>query len=270
MYDFQIPILMYHEIATEEKRKLICNKTASTYIVDVDQFESQMRWLAEQDFSTVSLYDVVDIIENKNFLKLPNKPIVITFDDGYAGNHEFVLPILKKFELSAVFFITLKEIGTPFMMDWKQLEELHSNGMSIQSHSKTHSLLGQLDKSGITYELKESKQILQDKLQTSVNFLSLPHGSYNELYKGVAIEVGYRGGCTSEIGFVHPMSDPFFLNRIAVDSKYNIDEFKYIAEASTEFLSKIISGRKYKDLLNRILGEKFYNQLYRLVHGIKK
>jgi len=96
MYDFQIPILLYHEIATIEKRKRLCNKTASTYVVDVHKFKSQMRWLAEQGFSTVSLYDVVDIIENKNSQKLPGKPIIITFDDGFAGNHKYGLRMLRK------------------------------------------------------------------------------------------------------------------------------------------------------------------------------
>jgi len=270
MPDFQIPILMYHEIATEEKRKLICQETSPTYIVDVQKFKSQMRWLAEQGFSTVSLYDVVDIIENKNNIKLPNKPIIITFDDGYAGNYEYALPILKEFGLSAVFFIAVNKITTPLMMDWSQLKALERNGMSVQSHSMTHSLLGQLDQDSITYELKESKQIIQDKIQSSVDFLSLPHGSYNELYRDVAIESGYRGGCTSEIGFVNQSCDSFFLNRIILDSKYGNDEFKYIAEARTEFLIKMIWKRKYKDLVNRILGEKFYNQMYRFVYGIKK
>ncbi len=153
---------MYHEIATEEKRRLICKKTSPTYVVEAEQFKSQMSWLAEQGFSTVSLYDVVDILENRNFHSLPNKPIIITFDDGYAGNYKYALPILKEFGLSAVFFITVNKIGAPLMMDWSQVKELEESGMSIQSHSMTHSLLGQLDKESTIYELKESKIIIQD------------------------------------------------------------------------------------------------------------
>jgi len=55
-----------------------------------------------------------------------------------------------------------------------------------------------------------------------------------------------------------------------IDSKYDLEEFKYISDARTEFVKKLIFKRKYKDLVNKITGEKVYNQLYRLVYGIKK
>ncbi|MFW9973294.1 MAG: hypothetical protein ACFFDF_24130, partial [Candidatus Odinarchaeota archaeon] len=78
MVDFQIPILMYHEISTVEDLVQISKRTKHTYIVTVEQFESQMHWLAEEGFSAVSLYDVVNCIENKNSKTLPEKPIIIT------------------------------------------------------------------------------------------------------------------------------------------------------------------------------------------------
>lgn len=266
MYDFRIPILMYHEITTEENLRKVCNKIKYTYVVTTQKFEEQMRWLAEAGFSTVSLYAVVDIIENKNSLILPKKPIIITFDDGFAGNHQYGFPILKKYGHFAVFFITVNNVGTPYMMGWRQLEELVLDGMSIQSHCMTHPLLGQLDRDGITYELKESKQILQDRLQTSIDFLSLPDGSYNNYYRNVAIETGYRGGCTSKIGLVNPSCDPYLLNRIVVNSKYSLKEFTYIAEARTDFIKKIIFKQIYKGLALRILGEKLYNHLFRIIY----
>lgn len=269
MIDFQIPILMYHEITTEDKLEQVCNKTQHSFILTVQQFEAQINWLAEAGYAAVSLCDVVDIVQSKNSVELPEKPIIITFDDGFEGNHKYALPILKQGGFSAVFFIVANKIGTPYMMDWSQLKDLVSAGMSIQSHTMTHPLLGQLDQDGITYELKESKQKLQNRLQISVDFVSLPCGSYNEHYKDLAIKAGYRGGCSSEIGLVYPYSDLFLLNRIVVDGKYGLEEFKQIAEGKTEFIKKMVSKKKYKNLVKKITGEKFYNKLYNYVYGIE-
>jgi hypothetical protein len=129
----------------------------------------------------------------------------------------------------------------------------------------THRLLGQLDRERIAYELNESKRTLQDELQNSVDFLSLPDGSYNKYYKDVAIEAGYCGGCSSKIGFANSSCDPFFLNRIVVDSKYDLRDFKNIAEASSEFIKKIKFKRMYKDMILKIMGEKLYNQIFKFI-----
>lgn len=266
MLDFKIPILMYHEVTTEKKLDQLRKRIKYSYIVSVQQFESQMRWLADEGFSTVSLYDVVDFIEKKRLVVFPKKPIIITFDDGFIGNIHYGLSILKKYGFSAIFFITVNQVGKPFMMNWIQLKELDAEGMLIQSHSMTHPLLGQLNRDRIAYELNESKQIIQSKLQTQVDFLSLPGGSYNDYYRDIAFHSGYRGGCTSEIGFVNPTSDPFLLNRIVVDSKYGLKDFKFIAEMRTDFTKKIIFKRWYKDIILKILGEKFYNQLFRYIY----
>jgi len=270
MNNFQIPILMYHEVTTEDKLEQVCNKTQRTFVLTLSQFEAQMKWLAKAGYSTISLYDVVNIIQNENSVQLPNKPIIITFDDGYEGNYLYALPILKQFGFTAVFFIVVNRIGTPYMMDWWQLKQLVSSGMSIQSHTMTHPLLGKLDRDGVAYELKESKQELQNKLQIGVDFVSLPYGSYNEFYKDIAIEAGYQGGCSSKIGLFDSFCDRYLINRITLNSKYSLDEFKQIAEGRTDYIRKVISKRKFRDIVRKIMGEEFYVKLHLYIYGIEE
>jgi len=74
---------MYHEITTEQKLQQILTRTQHSFVLKVEQFESQMRWLAESGFSTISLYDIVNLIQNRNSVVLPPKPVVLTFDDGF-------------------------------------------------------------------------------------------------------------------------------------------------------------------------------------------
>jgi len=155
-------------------------------------------------------------------------------------------------------------------MNWNQLKELVSSGMSVQSHTMSHYLLGQMDRNRIEFELKTSRQQLEDELQTPVNFVSLPFGSYNKLYEDIARQAGYLGGCTSEIGFIHPQSEPFYLNRIDVKSQYDLEEFKKIAECSPGFIQKISRKKKYKNLIKLTVGEKFYNKLYCRIYGIQQ
>ena len=268
--DFKIPILMYHEIAEQSQLKKVRRRTHYKYIVTLRRFKEQILWLKETGFTTISLSDVIHYIKGEQLDKIPKRPIVITFDDGYQGNHEYALPVLREFGLTATFFIIVNRVGSPFMMDWSKIKELNENNMSVQSHTMNHTLLGQLQKSEILVELNESKQTLQDKLGSIVDFFSLPHGSFNRFIKSSAIDAGYLGGCTSEPGYITQSSDIFYMNRIVINGQYDLHDFRKVVQCDALFINKLKKKQKFKRTIKKMFGEKYYNKAFKSIYGIKE
>ena len=90
---YGVPVLNYHQVNDEKH---------SALTLHVDQFREQMEYLHNQGYNTITLDQLYDYLENGS--ELPNKPIVITFDDGYVDNYNNALPILKEYNMKATLF----------------------------------------------------------------------------------------------------------------------------------------------------------------------
>lgn len=269
--ELNIPILMYHEITAERLIASVSKKTQRTFILPYQAFSTQMQWLVDNGFAAISLPALLQILAGVRRLPLEKKKIiVITFDDGFAGNYFYALPILKELHLTATFFVIVNRIGLPFYMSWPQLAALIENGMDVQSHTMTHALLGQATLSRLMYELRESKCQLEENLHTPVDFVSLPHGSYQNNFKAAAQECGYAGACTSEIAYVGWQTDAYSLPRHAISSRYDLLAFTNLAHCRPEFLKQQLTASKFKRLLRRIVGEKNYNRAHHFVYNIEE
>ena len=267
---FSIPILMYHEVAEPQQVEQISQKTQRSFILAVNQFEAQMQWLVDNGFSAISLSELLKIQSGARLLRPAEKPVVITFDDGFAGNYFQALPILRRCNLTATIFIIVNRIGAPFYMTWPQLEKMADHGIEIQSHTMSHALLGQATMGQLIYELRESKRSVEKKLGTPVHFISMPHGSCHKDFAKVAKDCGYQGGCTSEIAYAGTESSAFALPRISVNSQYNLATFMNIAQSSPEFVNRHAAARKVKKIVKNIVGEKNYNRAYHLIYGVQE
>ena len=191
--NLKVPIFMYHEVTKPKKIPALSEKIQYSFILNTNQFESPIRLLHDLGYESWSLYELISWLSGRQ-VKVPSKPVILTFDDGFEGNYQFALPILQKYGFKATFFVIVNKIGKPTMMTWDQLSELKDAGMSVQSHTMTHPLLSLLGSDEVSKELRNSKQVLEDRLSCSVDFVSLPYGSYNKDYKKLAINAGYIGG----------------------------------------------------------------------------
>jgi len=94
--ELSIPILMYHEIAPPERVEAIAQKTQRSFIVTIEQFETQMQWLVDNGFRAVTLADLPQILSGTRPRRPGEKPVIITFDDGFAGNYFHAFPVLRR------------------------------------------------------------------------------------------------------------------------------------------------------------------------------
>lgn len=133
----KLPILMYHSI-------LKTNKSKGKFIISPDTFEEDLKYIKDNGYTTIVMKDLIDYVyENKD---LPEKPIILTFDDGYYNNYLYAFPLLKKYECKMV----LSPIGKQCDVysenkdrnpnyahcSWTELKEMKDSGLvEIQNHS---------------------------------------------------------------------------------------------------------------------------------------
>ena len=133
----RLPIVMYHQLTKSESR-------AGKYVLTVEQFEKDLRFLKENGYETVTVNQLLDFSEGKG--DLPEKSIMITFDDGCETLYSYALPLLKKYGFTAIGFAVgaLADSYTELddhnlnysCLDWAEIKEMCNGGIvDIQSHS---------------------------------------------------------------------------------------------------------------------------------------
>ncbi len=260
----KVPVLMYHEVAPallERNQRFM----TPLYVITQEMFENHIKILAERGYKSMFPEEVPGI-------RADGKYVVITFDDGLAGNHRYALPILKKYGFKATFFVAVGSISSDRFMNWVELQELVKNGMSVQSHTVSHRPLETLSAEEIRKELLESKREIEAKLNTTVSAISFPHGSYTSQVLRIAEEVGYRYMYTSDVARTYRrtfLESPAVLGRLAVTHKVSNEHLVAWVDYNRIALWAAMWSKRAKSLLRKTLGVKNYGRLYRIFFNIK-
>jgi peptidoglycan/xylan/chitin deacetylase (PgdA/CDA1 family) len=212
-----VPILMYHHISplTSDADQITTNLT-----VEPEKFDFQVSWLKSHGYQTLTLTQLNQVFFGKR--NLPEKPIILTFDDGYADNFEYAFPVLKKYGMTGVFFVITGSRGG-WYMSWEQIRKLAKAGMEIGSHTKSHPDLTQLSASALADELSGSKDELERELGIKSMFLSYPAGKYNDSVIEEARSLGYLGAVTTEWGSQVKSQRIFEIPRLRVNHDTSIE-----------------------------------------------
>jgi len=242
--DGRVPILVYHKI-TDLRLGL-----DAQWNVPPAMFAEHIAYLRSEKFNVLSLTDFYATLSRKR--KLPPKPVVITFDDGYASMYRHAYPALKAFGFPATVFIAvdyvekrslfwwdrrvLERLPEAYeslrMLSWSEILEMQSSGIiSFGSHTMTHPHLGRLPVEKIEYELATSKAVLERRLGRTIEFFAYPGGirHYGDLSretKKMLIHCGYRLACTSVFGRNGFGQNAYELKRIGIERTDSLPVFK--------------------------------------------
>ena len=222
-----IPILMYHSVSD----------TAAASIrglsVRPKAFAEQVAYLANNGFTGLTFGELCRL--RRSGEPLPQRPVVLTFDDGYADLVEEALPVLTSHGFPATVFITTgwlddagqRAAGTPpdRMLTWRQLAVLEQAGVEIGAHSHSHPQLDQIPVKQLRAELADPKSLLEDRLGHSVATLAYPYGYSSRRVREMSLELGYRNGAGVANGIASPGSDPFRVPRLTVRLSTPINRF---------------------------------------------
>jgi peptidoglycan/xylan/chitin deacetylase (PgdA/CDA1 family) len=216
-----IPILLYHSLTT------VASPGYRPYSVPPDRFRSQMEHLAEARVHTLTVGELVDILDEPA-AELPDRCVLLTFDDGFDEIHGLALPILDRLGLRATAFVVTGYVGgtsrwldaagegTRRLMSWTQLAELAAHGVEVGSHSHGHRQLDTLSTAAARDEIVRSKSLLEDRLGLPARSLAYPHGYHSATIKRLVRQAGYSGAVGVKHALSHPADDRWALGRAVV------------------------------------------------------
>ena len=179
-----MPVLLYHHVGPFK---------AGTYrelTVSPEKFERQVRWLARRGYVGIKPADWLNWVRDGK--SLPEKPILLTFDDAYADIAEYALPILRKYGFSGTVFVVTERLGgtntwdeaqgcgTLHLMTAEQIRYWAGQGIEFGAHSRTHAHLSKLSAAELSAEVAGSKSDLSALLGHPIVSFAYPYGDYND------------------------------------------------------------------------------------------
>jgi peptidoglycan/xylan/chitin deacetylase (PgdA/CDA1 family) len=184
----EVPILVYHHIRTSIP---VGSRAEQRLTVTVEVFDHQMQYLQENGYQVITFGDLVDCL--KNVGELPEKPVIISFDDGWEDQFVYALPRLKQYHYTATFFVVTNFVGSRDFLSWSQLRTIVAQRMKIGSHSRSHPYLNKINNLGILWDqIYTSKQILESQLGVPVDAFAYPYGSYDAVAASTVRLAGYK------------------------------------------------------------------------------
>ena len=213
------PILEYHMV-TENPRP-----GAEPYAVPPEEFAAQLDYLAAEGYTTITPQEYARARKGKQ--QLPEKPVILSFDDGYEDNWRVVLPMLEERGMKAVFYMVTNDIGRPGYLTWDNLFELERCGMEIGSHTANHLPLTSLAPAQQRDELRLSKLTLEWKGMKTIYSFSYPNGAYDDGVVAMLAEEEYLTAVTGEAGLNNMETNPYLLHRVNIPPpRFGLTEFR--------------------------------------------
>ncbi|MGI5895486.1 MAG: polysaccharide deacetylase family protein [Oscillospiraceae bacterium] len=227
----ELPILMYHSILKDPA-------LTGTYVLPPEQLESDLRYLKQHGYTAVLMRDVIAYASDPA-ATLPDKPVLLTFDDGNYNNYLYAYPLMEQYDMKCVLSIVGKytdelEPGAHQSpnyspLSWEQLKEMSDSGrVEVQNHTyNMHTIgvrAGARICAGETVEqyrevLKSDVGRLQELIGTHVgvmpNTFTYPFGKYSEASEPILREMGFQASlsCTEGVNYIQKGASLSLLKR---------------------------------------------------------
>ena len=207
-----VPILMYHHI---QPQLIATEKWQTALNVDTTIFESQMTYLINSGYQTISLDQVAQALLNNQ--QLPPKSIALTFDDGYRDFYLFAFPIITKYNLRANLFISTGLVENEDYLTWNQLKEMvSSNQVFAYNHTWSHANIASVSQAKMESEVQTAQKQLVDYLGTSPKIFAYPYGQISQNTINYLSQNGFLAAASTIQGKNQCQSDIFRLQRIRI------------------------------------------------------
>lgn len=183
-------------------------------------FDQQMEYLKDNGYRVIPMGEFLDFLNYRS--AIPKRSVVITIDGGHRSAYNIAYPILKKYGLSATFFIYTDSIGINEMaLTWDHLKQVKADGFEVGSFTFSNRDLNvkkekedyQTYRAKIKRELLLSKQIIDKELSQDTPYLVFPSGKYNQNLLDICDQIGYKMAFTMQPGSNPFYSDPLSLKR---------------------------------------------------------
>jgi peptidoglycan/xylan/chitin deacetylase (PgdA/CDA1 family) len=257
-----LPILNYHSISqggTDHFGK---------FTLRPEMFAQHMKLISDQGYTPLTVKNFAHSV--RGFSSLPNKPVIITFDDGFSDFYTAAFPILQEFRFPATLYVVTDDIdGTSKwikpnrgeyrkMLTWSQLAEIQKAGIECGAHSATHIHLDVAEPEIARQEITRSKDTLEQKLGCQIHSMAYPYGHYTKTVRQMVVEAGYSAACAVRNAISHVEDNLFSLARMTIYRETgvgileNLLAGKVFALASPYEDPLVTGWRLVRQVLNRV------------------
>lgn len=230
----EVPIIMYHSILKDSSR-------SNKYTVTPAVLEEDLKYIKDKGYTTVTIADLISYVYDDK--PLPEKPIVLTFDDGHYNNYGYLFPLLEKYDMKAVIsivgsytdkFTKTDEANLNYSyLRWKDIKELMDTGRiefqnhTYSLHSNTGKRIGTKKIKGETDEhyksiLKDDILKLQQEFKENTNYIpqcfTYPFGGISNASLDIIKELGFKASLSCEQGINKLTKNP---NSLYLLKRYN-------------------------------------------------
>ena len=214
----RMPVLMYHEVSDDLFG-------IESLFVSPDNMRSQLQYLYDAGYDPIFFSDLCHLSDY-------DKPVLLTFDDGYIGNYTQLFPLLREFNMKATIFVITGLLNTPNYLTDEMVKEMSDSGLvSIQSHTVNHAYLGEISYEEQEYELRQSYFDITRLTGKPPYVLSYPTGSHNR----DTVEIGreyYRFGVKMNGNTWVMDSELFDIERLYISRSTGLGEYQSIVSGA--------------------------------------
>jgi peptidoglycan/xylan/chitin deacetylase (PgdA/CDA1 family) len=204
-----VPILLYHHLAAPPAAD-----PHSGLYVDPGRFAAQVRALHAAGFHAVTLAQVHRAWHGGP--ALPRRPVVLTFDDGYAEQDTVARRLLARRHWPAVMNLQLDRVGVPGGLSRAAVRRMVAAGWEVDDHSATHPRLTQVGAARLRAEVAGSRARMRRELGIASDFFCYPYGRFDARVRRAVQAAGFLGATTIQPGRATPSGNPYMLPRIIV------------------------------------------------------
>lgn len=255
----RVVALTIHDVVSDVSREK--RNGDSFYRITLSDLEALLVRLRRLGYQTATSREFREWQQGQ--ISLPERTVVLTFDDGHRSHIEQVAPLLVRYRFTGTFFVTAGQVGRAGYMNWEELRRLVFLGMEIGSHGLTHRPLTDLSRVQLQDELVNSKQILEEKLGVPIRSLAAPGGFWSRAVAQAVAQARYEAAWVSTIGTNGSETHPLALRRIVVHQPFSADRIVSMVEGWQPAFWWAANQQLLIRLLKRALGVYGYEQLKR-------
>ncbi len=216
-----VPILMYHSISSP------ANSGFKPCTVSPESFNEHLSYLKQCHYTSITVTQFAKAM-TRGGICLPSRPVILTFDDGYADFYTTALPALQRYGFTATLFITTAFIDSTSrwlqypnersrpMITKTQLAEINACGIECGAHTHTHPPLDMLPLSVARDEIVRSKELLEEYLGQQVSSFAYPYGYYNTRLQQIVRACGFTSASAIRRAISSLHDNPYALARLAI------------------------------------------------------
>jgi peptidoglycan/xylan/chitin deacetylase (PgdA/CDA1 family) len=254
-----VAVLMYHSVSAEVRGKF------RPFSVEPLLFEEHMATLADHGCHVMSVAQLIAFRSQHDFL--PERTVVLTFDDAFTDFHEAALPVLVRHGFDATLYVPTGYVGGTSTWLWKEgqthkpvlswagLAEIAASGIEVGSHSHSHPHLDLVGAPMLRYEIVDSRTLLEDRLQQEVTTFAYPYGHHTRKVREAVRGAGYQAACAVSDLPSHFDDDRFTVKRMTVTHGMTVETLLNRIEVRRQRLALVrsriyaLASRSYRRAL---------------------